>query len=141
MFYALSRSATLKRLASEWHASGRIRAPLHRRRTVEGPPRAARTINRGVRSTIWVRSVRTLEGPTPRRAVRAAARRDRASGIERNVSLKLTAPRGVDRATCVDNHGALPNPPAHGFFVPSTWRTRWTQLTIEIFEPCGSGTP
>src|SRR5205814_1370589 len=60
-----------------------------------------------------------------------------ASGIERNISLKLTQlGAGVDRATCVDNLRRILEPAGrHGFFVRIDMENSpWTQLTLEIFE-------
>ena len=60
-----------------------------------------------------------------------------ASGIERNISLKLTQlGAGVDRATCVDNLRRILEPAGtHGFFVRIDMENSpWTQLTIDIFE-------
>jgi proline dehydrogenase len=60
-----------------------------------------------------------------------------ASGIERNISLKLTQlGAGVDRATCVDNLRRILEPAGrHGFFVRIDMENSpWTQLTVEIFE-------
>ena len=60
-----------------------------------------------------------------------------ASGIGRNVSLKLTQlGLNVDRATCVDNLRRILDPAAaHGFFVRIDMEdSRYTQLTFDIFE-------
>src|SRR4051812_34829288 len=143
IFYALSRSATLKRLAST-HG---MRAPdsFARRfiagETVEEAIDAARGVQaQGLRLTLDYlgESVSTLEEAT-------AATREYvrlldvivASGIERNISLKLTQlGAGVDRATCVDNLRRILEPAGrHGFFVRIDMENSpWTQLTIDIFE-------
>jgi proline dehydrogenase len=60
-----------------------------------------------------------------------------ASGIERNISLKLTQlGAGIDRATCVDNLRRILEPAGrHGFFVRIDMENSpWTQLTLDIFE-------
>jgi proline dehydrogenase len=59
------------------------------------------------------------------------------SGIERNVSLKLTQlGLDVDRATCVDNLRRILEPATeHGFFVRiDTENSPYTDLTFQIFE-------
>jgi proline dehydrogenase len=143
LFYALSRSATLKRLASTYG----MRSPdsFARRfiagETVEEAIEAARSIqSRGLLLTLDYlgESVRTLEEA-------AAATREYvrlldvivASGIERNISLKVTQlGAGVDRATCVDNLRRILEPArTHGFFVRIDMENSpWTQLTIDVFE-------
>ena len=60
-----------------------------------------------------------------------------ASGIERNISLKLTQLGvDVDRATCVDNLRRILEPAErHGFFVRIDMEnSAYTELTLEIFE-------
>jgi proline dehydrogenase len=60
-----------------------------------------------------------------------------ASGIERNVSLKLTQlGLDVDRATCVDNLRRILDPAtAHGFFVRIDMENSpYTDVTLQIFE-------
>lgn len=60
-----------------------------------------------------------------------------ASGIERNVSLKLTQlGLDIDRATCVDNLRRILEPAsAHGFFVRIDMESsRYTESTLQIFE-------
>ncbi len=60
-----------------------------------------------------------------------------ASGIGRNVSLKLTQlGLTVDRATCVDNLRRILDPAtAHEFFVRIDMEdSRYTQLTLDIFQ-------
>ena len=142
MFYALSRNATLKRLAS---THGMRPGGFARRfiagETVEEAIDAARQIqSQGFHLTLDYlgEAVRTLEEAD-------AATREYvrlldvivASGIERNVSLKLTQLGvGVDRATCVDNLRRILEPAGkHGFFVRIDMENSpWTQLTIDIFE-------
>jgi proline dehydrogenase len=142
-FYALSRSRTLKRLASKYG----MRTPdsFARRfiagETVEETIETARSVQaQKLHLTLDYlgESVRTLEEAT-------AATREYvrllgvivASGIERNISLKLTQlGAGVDRATCVDNLRRILEPAGrHGFFVRIDMENSpWTQLTIDIFE-------
>jgi proline dehydrogenase len=60
-----------------------------------------------------------------------------ASGIERNISLKLTQlGASVDRATCVDNlRRILEAAERHGFFVRIDMESSsYTDLTLDIFE-------
>ncbi len=60
-----------------------------------------------------------------------------ASGIERNISLKLTQLGvDVDRATCVDNLRRILDPAKrHGFFVRIDMEnSRYTDVTLEVFE-------
>ena len=60
-----------------------------------------------------------------------------ASGIERNVSLKLTQLGiDVDRATCVDNLRRILEPAGrHGFYVRIDMEnSRYTEATLQIFE-------
>jgi proline dehydrogenase len=59
------------------------------------------------------------------------------SGIERNISLKLTQlGLTVDRATCVDNLRRILGPAeTHGFFVRIDMENSpWTDVTLDIFE-------
>jgi proline dehydrogenase len=143
VFYALSRSATLKRLASK-HGM-RSRDSFARRfiagETVEEAIETARYIQmQGLLLTLDYlgESVRTREEAD------AATRQYLrlldvivASGIERNVSLKLTQlGAGIDRATCVDNFRRILEPAGrHGFFVRIDMENSpWTQLTLDVFE-------
>jgi proline dehydrogenase len=60
-----------------------------------------------------------------------------ASGIERNLSLKLTQlGLTVDRATCVDNLRRILDPGReHGFFVRIDMENSpYTEITLEVFE-------
>ena len=124
------------------HAVARqLRAALHRRRNRRGGDRASRRIQAdGLHLTLDYlgESVRTLEEAD-------AATREYvrlldvivASGIERNISLKLTQlGAGVDRATCVDNLRRILEPAGrHGFFVRIDMENSpWTQLTLDVFE-------
>ena len=143
VFFALSRSATLKKLASRY---GMATQDSFARRfiageTIDEAVVVARTLqSRGLLLTLDYlgESVRTLEEAT-------AATREYvrlldvivASGIERNVSLKLTQLGvGVDRATCVDNLRRILDPATkHGFFVRIDMENSpYTEVTLEVFE-------
>ena len=143
VFYALSRSATLKKLASRYGM--RSHTSFARRfiagETVEEAIETSRSVQaQGMLLTLDFlgESVRTSEEAT-------AATREYvrlldiivAAGIERNISLKLTQlGAGVDRATCVDNLRRILEPAGrHGFFVRIDMENSpWTELTLEVFE-------
>ena len=143
LFYALSRSAALKRLASKYGMA--TRESFARRfipgETIEEAIDCARTLQaEGMLLTLDYlgESVRTLEEATA-----ATGEYIRlmdvivASGIERNISLKLTQLGvDVDRATCVDNLRRILDPGArHGFFVRIDMENSpYTEVTLEIFE-------
>ena len=143
LFFALSRSAALKRLASKY---GMARPDSFARRfiageTIEEAIEASRAIQaRGYLLTLDYlgESVRTAEEA-------AAATREYVrlievivgSGIERNISLKLTQLGvDVDRATCVDNLRRILDPAQrHGFFVRIDMENSpYTDVTLEVFE-------
>lgn len=143
LFYALSRSAFLKRLASRY---GMATGDGFARRfiageTVEEAVVACRALEaRGLLLTLDYlgESVRTMEEA-------AAATREYlrlievivASGIERNLSLKLTQLGvDIDRATCVDNLRRILEPAGrHGFFVRIDMENSpYTDVTLEVFE-------
>ena len=143
IFYALSRSATLKRLASTYG----MRSPdSFARRFIAGETEeeaieAARAVQaQGLRLTLDYlgESVRTVEEAT-------AATREYvrlldvivASGIERNISLKLTQLGvDIDRATCVDNLRRILEPAQRaGFFIRIDMEnSAYTDLTLQVFE-------
>ena len=143
LFYGLSSSAALKRLASKYGM--RSRDSFARRfiagETIDEAIDASRSIQaQGLHLTLDYlgESVRTVEEAD-------AATREYvrlldvivASGIERNISLKLTQlGAGIDRATCVDNLRRILEPAGrHGFFVRIDMENSpWTQLTLDIFE-------
>ena len=143
LFYALSRSRLLKRLASSY---GMATPSSFARRFIAGETideviDAAHALERqGLLLTLDYlgESVRTLEEADA--ATREYARLLEVillSGIERNISLKLTQlGAGVDRATCVDNLRRILEPARkHGFFVRIDMENSpWTQLTLDIFE-------
>jgi len=143
VFYALSRSATLKRLASKYGMRSRdsFAGRFIAGETVEEAIEASRAVEaQGLLLTLDYlgESVRTAEEADA--ATREYIRMldvTSASGIERNISLKLTQlGAGVDRATCVDNLRRILEPAGrHGFFVRIDMENSpWTQLTLEIFE-------
>ena len=142
-FYALSRSDTLKKLASRY---GMANDSSFARRfiageTIEEAIGCARRLQaRGMLLTLDYlgESVATLEEAT-------AATREYlrlldvivASGIERNISLKVTQLGiDVDRATAVDNLRRILDPAQkHGFFVRIDMEeSSYTDVTIEVFE-------
>ena len=143
VFYALSRSATLKRMASRYGMAGD--GGFARRfiagDTVEEAIRASRALQaRGMLLTLDYlgESVRTADEA-------AAATREYvriidvlvASGIERNLSLKLTQLGvDIDRATCVDNLRRILEPAQrHEFFVRIDMENSpYTEVTLEVFE-------
>jgi proline dehydrogenase len=143
VFYALSRSATLKRLASKYG----MRSPdsFARRfiagETVEEAVATSRRVQgEGLHITLDYlgESVRTVEEADA--ATRAYVRLLDvivAAGIERNISLKLTQlGASIDRATCVDNLRRVLEPAGRlGFFVRIDMENSpWTQMTLDIFE-------
>ena len=142
-FYALSRSATLKGLASKY---GMRSCDSFARRFIAGE-----TVEEGIETSRRVQaeglhltldylgeSVRTAEEVDA--ATRAYVRLLDvivAAGIERNISLKLTQlGASIDRATCVDNLRRILEPAGrHGFFVRIDMENSpWTQMTLDIFE-------
>jgi proline dehydrogenase len=142
-FYALSRSALLKRVASKYGlATNRSFASRFiAGETIERAIETARALqSQGLHITLDYlgESVKTLEEA-------AAATREYvrlmdiivAAGIERNVSLKLTQLGiDVDRATCVDNLRRILEPAARcDFFVRIDMENSpYTERTLDIFE-------
>jgi proline dehydrogenase len=143
LFFALSRSTVLKRLASTY---GMATPESFARRfiageTVEEAVHDARVLqSRGMLLTLDYlgESVRTTDEATA--ATREYVRLIDvivASGIERNISLKLTQLGvDVDRATCVDNLRRILDPAGrHGFFVRIDMENSpYTDVTLEVFE-------
>jgi len=142
-FYALSRSGSLKRLASRY---GMANEDSFARRfiageTIEEAIGCARKLQaRGMLLTLDYlgESVRTVEEATT--ATREYLRLIDvivASGIERNVSLKLTQLGiDIDRATVVDNLRRILGPAhTHDFFVRIDMEeSAYTEVTLEVFE-------
>src|SRR5215207_6646206 len=143
LFFALSRSAALKRMASRY---GMATPQSFARRliageTVEEAIHDARVLqSRGMLLTLNYlgESVRTTDAAAVatqeyRRLIEVIV----ASGIERNISLKLTQLGvDVDRATCVDNLRRILEPASrHGFFVRIDMENSpYTDVTLEVFE-------
>src|SRR4030095_124962 len=143
VFYALSRSATLKRLASKY---GMRSHDSFARRFIAGetvedgmkPPRGVQAEGLHITLDYLGESVRTAEEADA--ATRAYVRLLDvivAAGIERKISLQppqLGA--SIDRATCVDNLRRILEPAGrHGFFVRIDMENSpWTQMTLDIFE-------
>jgi proline dehydrogenase len=143
LFFALSRSTALKRFASKY---GMATADSFARRfiageTVEEAIQDARALQaRGMLLTF------DYLGESVRNADEAAAATREyvrlidvivASGIERNISLKLTQLGvDVDRATCVDNLRRILDPAGrHDFFVRIDMEdSRYTDVTLEVFQ-------
>ena len=143
MFFALSRSAALKRFASH---HGMARPESFARRfiageTVEEAIEVSRALQaRGMHVTLdhLGESVRTFEeaGNAAHEYVHLIGLIV-ASGIERNISLKLTQLGiGVDHATCVDNLRRVLEPARrHGFFVRIDMEnSQYTDATLRVFE-------
>lgn len=143
LFFALSRSTALKRLASKYGMAGE--ESFARRfiagETVEEAIAAARALQaRGLLLTL------DYLGESVKNADEAAAATREyvrlidvlvAAGVERNISLKLTQLGvGVDRATCVDNLRRILDPAQrHGFFVRIDMENSpYTDVTLEVFE-------
>lgn len=142
-FQSLSRSRTLKALASRYGMRGEH--AFARRfiagETIEDAIEAVRRLEaRGFHYTLdhLGESVATLEGAEgcTRDYLNVFEEVARA-GIERNISLKLTQlGLEVDRAICVDNlRRILAAGDRHGFFVRIDMESsRYTDATLEIFE-------
>ena len=142
-FYALSRSATLRRLASRYGLASpeSFASRFIAGQTIEDAIAASRRLQaQGLLITLDYlgESVRTLE-----EAVAATAEYVRLmdvivrSGIERNISLKLTQLGiDIDRATCLDNLRRILEPASRsGFFVRIDMEnSAYTERTLEIFE-------
>jgi proline dehydrogenase len=143
MFFALSRSGMLKRLASTY---GMATERSFARRFIAGETVdeaivcARRLQSRGMLLTLDYlgESVRSSEEATAAtteyiRLIDVLV----AAGIERNISIKLTQLGvDVDRATCVDNLRRILEPAErHGFFVRIDMeQSTYTQTTLDVFE-------
>jgi proline dehydrogenase len=143
LFNLLSQSAVLKRLASRY---GMASPDSFARRfiageTVEETIEVARTLQaNGFDLTLDYlgESVRThSEAEAAAREYTHLIETLVASGIERNISLKLTQlGASVDRASCVDNlRRILEAAERHGFFVRIDMEgSAYTDLTLDVFE-------
>ena len=143
IFYALSRSAFLKRLASRY---GMAHEESFARRFIAGE-----TVEEAIAApaTLQTRGMfLTLDylgesvGPWTRRPPRRAEYVRLidvmvAAGIERNISLKLTQLGvDIDRATGIDNLRRILEPAQrHEFFVRIDMENSpYTDITLEVFE-------
>ena len=143
IFHTLARSEVLKRLASRYGMASD--ASFGRRfiagETIEEAIAAARTIqSQGFLLTMDYlgESVATLdEADAATREYLRILQAIVASGIERNVSLKLTQlGLDVDKATCVDNLRRILEPAQrNGFFVRIDMENSpYTEVTLDIFQ-------
>jgi proline dehydrogenase len=142
-FHTLAGSATLKQLASRYgmRHPGSFARRFIAGETIDEAIEAARAIQAaGLLLTLdqLGESVGTVaEADTATRGYLAIIDRIVASGIERNISLKLTQlGLSIDRATCVDNlRRILDGAGAHDFFVRVDMEdSPVTQVTIDVFE-------
>ena len=142
-FFALSRSAALKRLASRYGlaTSASFASRFIAGETIEAAIEAARRLqSRGFQITLDYlgESVKTLdEAAAVTREYERLMGIIEGAGIERNISLKLTQVGiDVDRATCVDNLRRILEPAARRqFFVRIDMENSpYTERTLEIFE-------
>ena len=142
MFSLLARSVTLKRFASRYGMTpnGFARRFIAGETITEAIEAARVTQGRGMHVALDYLG----ESVSTTKAAIAASREYVqlmetivASGIERNISLKLTQlGLTIDKATCVDNLRRILEPAArHQFFVRIDMESsRYTQLTLDVFE-------
>ena len=142
-FHTLAGSQGLKQLASRYgmRGSNSFARRFIAGETVEEAIEAARVIEaRGLTQTLDLlgESVATMaEADVATRAYLSVIDRIVASGVGRNISLKLTQlGLSIDRATCVDNlRRILDAAGAHDFFVRIDMENSpFTQVTVEVFE-------
>jgi proline dehydrogenase len=142
LFHSLAKVNALQRLASRY---GMRQGGFARRfiagETVDEAVEAVRGLEaRGLLLTLDYlgESVKTTaEADAATVEYRQIIRSIVASGIERNVSLKLTQlGLDVDRATCVDNLRRILDPATeHGFFVRIDMENSpYTDVTLQVFE-------
>jgi proline dehydrogenase len=143
MFTLLSRSNTLKRLASSY---GMATPRSFARRFIAGEQvEDAIAAARALQSKGLLLSLDYLGESVTTRDQANSATRDYlrviddivASNIERNVSLKLSQlGLAIDRATCVDNMRRILEPARqHEFFVRIDMEnSAYTEVTLEVFE-------
>ena len=143
VFYALSRSALLKRVASRYGlaTSRSFASRFIAGETIERAIETARALqSQGLMITLDYlgESVKTLdEAMTATREYVRLMSVIVSAGIERNISLKLTQLGiDVDRATCVDNLRRILEPAGrHEFYVRIDMENSpYTARTLEIFE-------
>jgi proline dehydrogenase len=142
-FHALSRSGTLKKVASRY---GMRRPTSFARRFIAGETvaeaiEAARALEaRGMTHTLDLlgESVTSLEGAdAATRAYLATVDAIIAAGIERNISLKLTQlGLDADKASAIDNlRKILERAEPAGFFVRIDMEdSPYTEVTLNVFE-------
>lgn len=142
-FHTLAGSQGLKQLASRYgmRGSNSFARRFIAGETIDEAIEAARRIEAsGLTQTLDLlgESVGTMaEADTATRAYLTMIDRIVASGIGRNISLKLTQlGLSIDRATCVDNlRRILDAAGAHDFFVRIDMEdSPFTQLTMDVFE-------
>jgi proline dehydrogenase len=143
-FHSLARSQALKRLASRYGMGAGGRGFARRfiaGETIDEAIPAARAIQAGgymLTLDQLGESVGTMaEADAATRVYLEVIRRIIESGVERNVSLKLTQlGLAIDRATCVDNlRRILDAAQPHEFFVRVDMEdSPVTQVTLDIFE-------
>ena len=143
MFTLLSRSETLKRLASTY---GMATSRSFGRRFIAGERiEDAIEVARALQTKGFRLTLDYLGESVTTTSQAAAATREYvrlideivASGIERNVSLKLSQlGLAIDRATCVDNMRRILEPgQRHEFFVRIDMESsEYTEVTLEVFE-------
>ena len=143
LFYGLARSQTLKRLASKY---GMVSERSFARRFIAGETiEEAIEVSRSLQARGRLLTLDHLGESVGTRDKAATATREFAwlmeaivaSGIERNVSLKLTQlGLSIDRATCVDNmRRILDQAQRQEFFVRIDMEgSPYTEVTLEIFE-------
>jgi len=143
MFTLLSRSNTLKRLASSY---GMATPRSFARRFIAGEQvedaiAAARALQaKGLLLTLDYLGeavTTTVQATAATREYERLMDDIVAAGIERNISVKLTQlGLAIDRATCVDNMRRILEPARqHGFFVRIDMENSpYTDVTLEVFE-------
>lgn len=143
MLTLLSRSATLKRLASTYgmaSPTGFARRFIAGERVDEAIGAARELQARGLLLTLDLLGESVLNTEQAAAATRQYQKLIDAvvaAGIERNLSLKLTQlGLSVDRATCVDNmRRILEAAQPHDFFVRVDMEgSAFTEVTLEVFE-------
>jgi proline dehydrogenase len=141
-FHALAQVRLLNRLASRYgmRAGGFARRFIAGESVEEAVAAVAPLSGRGLLLTLDYlgESVKSsAEADAATRDYLAILQAIVASGIERNISLKLTQlGLDVDRATCVDNLRRILDPASeHGFFVRIDMENSpYTDVTLQVFD-------
>jgi proline dehydrogenase len=142
-FHTLAGSSALKRMASRYgmRAGGGFARRFIAGETVEEAIAAARAIQSGglaiTLDYLGESVASTAEADAATRAYVGIIQQIAASGVERNISLKLTQlGLTIDRATCVDNfRRILDVAQANEFFVRIDMENSpFTAVTLEVFE-------